>query len=136
MRNEEGLEFHLHLKAGDVGRYVLLPGDPARCEKIAAYFEHAHFVAQNREFVTWTGNAFGGEGLSGFHRNRQPLHRDCEWKSWWKWERILSSAWGLRVPFNLMVTGAMWRLSPLPSAMRAPRRSTCPLSFRQWLTWM
>jgi uridine phosphorylase len=59
MRNEEGLEFHLHLKAGDVGRYVLLPGDPARCEKIAAYFEHAHFVAQNREFVTWTGMLLG-----------------------------------------------------------------------------
>ena len=59
MRNEEGLEFHLHLKTGDVGRYVLLPGDPARCEKIAAYFDDAHFVAQNREYVTWTGTLLG-----------------------------------------------------------------------------
>lgn len=59
MRNEEGLEFHLHIKAGDVGRYILLPGDPARCEKIAAYFDDAHFVAQNREYVTWTGTLLG-----------------------------------------------------------------------------
>ncbi|MCX6055213.1 MAG: uridine phosphorylase [Chloroflexi bacterium] len=55
MRNEEGLAFHLHIKEGDVGRYVLLPGDPGRCEKIAQYFDNPHFVAQNREYVTWTG---------------------------------------------------------------------------------
>lgn len=59
MRNEEGLEFHLHIKPGDVGRYVLLPGDPGRCEKIAAFFDHPHFVAQNREYVTWTGSLLG-----------------------------------------------------------------------------
>lgn len=55
MRNEEGLAFHLHIKEGDVGRYVLLPGDPGRCAKIAAFFDDPHFVAQNREYVTWTG---------------------------------------------------------------------------------
>jgi uridine phosphorylase len=59
MRNEEGLAFHLHIKEGDIGRYVLLPGDPARCEKIAKYFDNAHFVAQNREYVTWTGTLLG-----------------------------------------------------------------------------
>ncbi len=59
MRNEEGLAFHLHIKEGDVGRYVLLPGDPARCEKIAAYFDDAHFVAANREYTTWTGTLMG-----------------------------------------------------------------------------
>jgi uridine phosphorylase len=59
MRNEEGLAFHLHLKEGDIGRYVLLPGDPGRCEKIAAFFENPHFVAQNREYVTWTGTLLG-----------------------------------------------------------------------------
>ena len=59
MRNEEGLAFHLHIKEGDIGRYVLLPGDPARCEKIAKYFDDAHFVAQNREYVTWTGTLLG-----------------------------------------------------------------------------
>ena len=59
MRNEDGLAFHLHIKEGDVGRYVLLPGDPARCEKIAQYFDNPHFVAQNREYVTWTGTLLG-----------------------------------------------------------------------------
>src|SRR5512133_1157512 len=59
MRNEEGLAFHLHIKEGDVGRYVLLPGDPARCEKIAKYFDNPHFVAQNREYVTWSGSLLG-----------------------------------------------------------------------------
>ncbi len=59
MRNEEGLAFHLHIKEGDVGRYVLLPGDPGRCEKIAKYFDNPHFVAQNREYVTWTGTLLG-----------------------------------------------------------------------------
>jgi uridine phosphorylase len=59
MRNEEGLAFHLHIKEGDVGRYVLLPGDPGRCEKIAQYFDNPHFVAQNREYVTYTGTLLG-----------------------------------------------------------------------------
>lgn len=59
MKNEEGLAFHLHIKKGDIGRYVLLPGDPGRCEKIARYFDNPHFVAQNREYVTWTGTLLG-----------------------------------------------------------------------------
>jgi uridine phosphorylase len=59
MKNEEGLEFHLHIKEGDIGRYVLLPGDPGRCEKIADYFDNPHFIAQNREYVIWTGTLLG-----------------------------------------------------------------------------
>lgn len=59
MRNEDGLAFHLHIKEGDVGHYVLLPGDPGRCEKIAAYFDDPHFVSQNREYVIWTGTLLG-----------------------------------------------------------------------------
>lgn len=42
-------------QTGDVGRYVILPGDPKRCEKIAKHFEDAKLVADNREFVTYTG---------------------------------------------------------------------------------
>ena len=59
MKNEQGLAFHLHIKEGDIGRYVLMPGDPARCEKIAHYFDNPHFIAQNREYVTWTGTLLG-----------------------------------------------------------------------------
>ena len=57
-KQDEG-EFHVHLKKGDVGRYVILPGDPGRCEKIAKYFDEPRFVAQNREYVTYTGKLCG-----------------------------------------------------------------------------
>ena len=52
-------QFHIHCVEGDVGRYVILPGDPGRCEKIAALFDDAHFVAQNREFTICTGTLLG-----------------------------------------------------------------------------
>lgn len=52
---EEGLQYHLQIRKGDVGRYVILPGDPKRCKKIAAYFENPVLVADSREFVTYTG---------------------------------------------------------------------------------
>jgi uridine phosphorylase len=50
---------HLRLRRGDVGRYVLLPGDPGRCEPIADRFDGARHVATNREYVTWTGTLLG-----------------------------------------------------------------------------
>ena len=37
-----------------MGEYVILPGDPKRCKKIAAYFDNAELVADNREYVTYT----------------------------------------------------------------------------------
>ena len=52
-------QFHIHCAEGDVGRYVILPGDPGRCEKIAALFDNAHFVAQNREYTIYTGTLLG-----------------------------------------------------------------------------
>ena len=52
---EVGLQYHINLRKGDVGRYVILPGDPKRCQKIASYFEDAKLMADNREFVTYTG---------------------------------------------------------------------------------
>lgn len=27
---EEGLQYHLQIRPGDVGRYVIMPGDPKR----------------------------------------------------------------------------------------------------------
>jgi len=50
---------HIKCRKGDVGRYVLLPGDPGRCELIAEHFDDAHFVVQNREYVTYTGTLMG-----------------------------------------------------------------------------
>ena len=52
-------QFHIHCVEGDVGRYVILPADPGRCEKIAALFDNAHFVAQNREYTIYTGTLLG-----------------------------------------------------------------------------
>ena len=52
-------EYHIGVAPGEVGRYVILPGDPGRCEKIAAHFEHPEKVAQNREYVTYTGKLEG-----------------------------------------------------------------------------
>ncbi len=50
-----GRQYHIQLKPGEVGKYVILPGDPKRCEKIAKYFDDAKLMADSREFVTYTG---------------------------------------------------------------------------------
>ena len=50
-----GKQFHIRCVEGDVGRYVFLPGDPGRCESIAAHFEHPVHVGMNREYNIYTG---------------------------------------------------------------------------------
>ena len=52
---EAGLQYHLQIRPGDVGRFVILPGDPKRCAKIAEHFEDARLIADSREYVTYTG---------------------------------------------------------------------------------
>lgn len=52
---EVGLQYHLQIRPGDVGRYVILPGDPKRCAKIAKHFDDAKLVADSREYITYTG---------------------------------------------------------------------------------
>lgn len=53
--SEDGKQYHIGLERGDIGKYVILPGDPKRCEKIAQYFDNPRLVADRREFVTYTG---------------------------------------------------------------------------------
>lgn len=53
--SENGEQYHIGLKEGDVGKYVILPGDPKRCKKIAEYFDDAKLVADKREYTTYTG---------------------------------------------------------------------------------
>ncbi len=55
----DDLQFHLKIKKGDVGRYVIIPGDPGRTDKIAARLEDPVLVAYNREYKTWTGTLDG-----------------------------------------------------------------------------
>ena len=52
-------QMHIACVPGDVGRYCILPGDPGRCEAIAAHFDESYKVQQNREFVTYTGTLLG-----------------------------------------------------------------------------
>ena len=52
---EIGLQYHIQVRHGDVGRYVILPGDPKRCAKIAKYFDNPVLIADNREYITYTG---------------------------------------------------------------------------------
>lgn len=54
-----GKQYHVQLSRGDVGRYVLLPGDPGRCEPISRLFDNPRHVATNREYVTYTGTLDG-----------------------------------------------------------------------------
>ena len=53
--NGTGIQYHLHIKKGDVGRYVILPGDPKRVPLIAKYLDDAKLIADSREYVTYTG---------------------------------------------------------------------------------
>ena len=55
----DGRFHHIAILPGEVGRYVLLPGDPGRVEKIASRFLEPRFVASHREYVTWTGTLDG-----------------------------------------------------------------------------
>ncbi len=61
--SQNGEQYHIGLKQGDAGKYVILPGDPKRCSKIAKYFDNAELVADNREFTTYTGY-LNGEKVS------------------------------------------------------------------------
>lgn len=61
--SEDGTQYHIGLKSDDVGKYVLLPGDPKRCAKIAEYFDNAKLIADKREYVTYTGY-LNGEKVS------------------------------------------------------------------------
>ena len=52
-------QFHIPLSHGEVGEYCILPGDPGRCEKIAAFLDNPHHVIQNREYNVWNGTLRG-----------------------------------------------------------------------------
>ena len=52
-------QYHIQVASGEVGRYCIMPGDPKRCKAIAKYLENPVLVADNREFVTYTGTLDG-----------------------------------------------------------------------------
>ena len=52
-------QYHINCVEGDVGGYVLLPGDPGRCEAIAQYFDDPVHIGMNREYNIYTGTLLG-----------------------------------------------------------------------------
>ena len=57
--DKEGRQYHIHCRKGEVGKYVLLPGDPFRTDIIAKHFDNPVLVAHNREHKTWSGTLNG-----------------------------------------------------------------------------
>lgn len=83
-------QYHIQVAKDEVGRYVILPGDPKRCVKIAQYFDNPVLIADNREYITYTGTLDGvkvsvtSTGIGGPSASLQ-------WKSCIAAERILLS---------------------------------------------
>ncbi len=46
---------HLQIEPGQIGEFVIMPGDPGRCHLIAEHFENPQLIAQSREYITYTG---------------------------------------------------------------------------------
>ena len=69
--------YHLQVGRGDVGRYVLLPGDPKRCAQIAAYFDDPQLVADSREFCNLHGHARRRKSQCHLDRHRWTVVGDC-----------------------------------------------------------
>lgn len=55
---------HIRSRPGDVAPYVLLPGDPARADRIADMFSSSKLIARNREFTVFTGSTELGTPIS------------------------------------------------------------------------
>lgn len=54
-----GKQYHTGVGPQDIGQYVIMPGDPKRCEKIAKHLDNAKLVADVREYTTFTGTLEG-----------------------------------------------------------------------------
>lgn len=48
-------EYHIHCVKGDVGKYVILVGDPGRCESVSQLFDNPKHIGMNREYNIYTG---------------------------------------------------------------------------------
>jgi len=55
------MQYHIKCSEGDVARYVLLPGDPARVKVIASLWDESNKIAENRQYITYTGKIGGVE---------------------------------------------------------------------------
>ncbi len=56
--NNEVLK-HVRCRVGDIAPYVIIPGDPGRVKRIVEYMDDAKLLAQNREYLVYTGSYKG-----------------------------------------------------------------------------
>lgn len=61
MSNE--LMYHINLSEKDGAKYAILPGDPGRVKKIAAFLDSPKHVTTNREYTTYEGYLDGEKVL-------------------------------------------------------------------------
>ena len=56
-------QYHIQVAKGEVGRYVIMPGDPKRCAKIAQYFDNPVLIADNSDlYGDWRAFGFDCDG--------------------------------------------------------------------------
>ncbi len=55
------MEFHIRCNAEDVSRYVFVPGDPERAQRIAEHFDTPRLVNDHRGLFVYTGTLAGVE---------------------------------------------------------------------------
>ena len=57
--------YHINLNKADIqgAKYAILPGDPDRVPKIAAFFDNAQKIGQKREYVSYLGELCGEKVL-------------------------------------------------------------------------
>lgn len=58
-KTDKGKQYHIQCQEGDVSRYVLMPGDPARVSVFAHDWDDAKEVAHHREYHTMSGTTQG-----------------------------------------------------------------------------
>ena len=59
MLDTKSKQYHIGVSAGDIGKYCILPGDPARVQKIAKHLDSPYHVSTNREYTIWNGTLLG-----------------------------------------------------------------------------
>lgn len=57
-KSEEVLK-HIRCRKGDIAPYVIIPGDPGRVKRIVEQMDDSQLLAQNREYIVYTGTYKG-----------------------------------------------------------------------------
>jgi len=59
MKSNEEIQKHIRCRRGDISPFVIVPGDPGRVERIVEQMDSAKLIAQNREYIVYTGKTRG-----------------------------------------------------------------------------